>query len=443
MLRLNSDIHRLALTLPRPRRRSEEMRDALLNGQNVIWAFPKTVDPSSVIRWMKESCAEEGYRVQEVDVRREVTDPVLLLADAILDSTKLETSKPDGRHDPVQLLVKKAPNVLVLRGIWDLDQTATHAWARLISRWTAHVQALFSDDVESKTFFIPTSDPSFADLVKYEPAMLHRSYWGWIGDVEMRVLARELAHARSVTVSQRRWLETSFVGVAGSDLDLLQWLVDHFETSGSVAGIVTHLAEYGRRRGWDVLLQDEPELFEQVNIGSPMWVDSADAPLQEPPVRGRRLWIEGLLDKDRYEGFCLHSAAAALQGSAHVIEHRMWRGQARTLLPVLDAVRLELCQYLTFRHPGWQSYKFEPNGSLSRGSSSESNGITKLDEFPAIVAFVDGLRKKHTSYRALFDAVKVLRDGRNQLAHYTPLNRQEFDQLWRAVETARIVARGE
>lgn len=443
----NTDLHQIAATLPRPRRRAEEMLNALLDGRSVIWTFPKTMEPSSVIRWLMDQCAEDGYTLREIRIPSADADPETVLANAILGVNGAADAAGGSDHSLLRLLFCRAPDVIVLCGIETLSPVAARSWARFLSRWSTQVRRRSTDDFISKAFLVPTSDLTFAEAVQEEPFVLQRTYWGWIGDIEMRVLARELAHLRSVRGTERLWLETSLVGVAGSDVDVLQWLTDRMATSDSAAGIIANLAEYGRSRGWDKLLEKEPELLQQAVIGSGLWSNPDDRYTQDPPVAGRRLWLEGLLDKDRYEGICLHSAAAALRGDTHLVEHRIWRGQARTLLPVLDAVRLEVCEYLSDRHAAWRTYEFSPTrpaddeASLPRAGKAAWNGAAKLDEYPAIVAFVDGLRKKYGKYRPLYNAVKKLRDSRNQLAHYNPLNRSQFDRFWEAARTARDFVR--
>src|SRR5690606_30295850 len=142
---------------------------------------------------------------------------------------------------------------------------------------------------------------------------------------------------------------------AGGDAATMKRPTNPMATGDPAAGIIANLAEDGRSRGWNKLLEKAPALLQQAVIGSGLWSNPDDRYAQDPPVAGRRLWLEGLLDKDRYEGICLHSAAAALRGDTHLVEHRIWRGQARTLLPVLDAVRLEVCEYLSDRHAAWRT----------------------------------------------------------------------------------------
>lgn len=259
--------------------------------------------------------------------------------------------------------------------------------------------------------------------------------------MEVRVLVRELSHHRSITPLERRWAEASYVGLVGGDLDLLQWLVDRCGESGSIDSIQTCLARYGEFRGWHAL---PDRLFEGVqwSNGKPWaWESGRGDTDRRPPPGALELWALGVVEKDRYEGTSVHSALLALHGQVHVIEHRLWRGQARELLPVLDALRLEICEFLSLRYPEWSNYDYGANEQGVRSETRWGAGGARLNEYPAIVAFVDGLRRRHRDLERLFRAVQVLRDSRNELAHYKALSREQFEQLWGAIETARIEAR--
>lgn len=436
MLAPTGELHRLAMRLPRPRRRSEEMLEALFEGRTVIWTYPRTLNAEAVIRWIADACANGGLSVQEVTVKPKDDNPPASLHRILYGTEGADGDVPLTSDEIIAGLAARAPDVLILRDLAHLPEITASEWARFVSNWISYMKSLSADDDDPRALFIPTPDLDFPGLVEEEPTLLRRSYWGWIGDAEMRLLARELSHSRSISVPDRRWVETSFVGVVGSDVELLQWLVDGIHDGLSVAGIVQLLISYGQFRGWDEVLEQVRDTTDWANGHWPDWAESPTGAVMGPPAPGRLLWSRGLLHKDQYEGTCLHSAAVAMQGNRPLIEHRIWRGQTRTLFPVLDAVRLELCQFLSTRYPRWKSYVYTGSGPTG-SNAAVLRGDTKIDEYPAIVAFLDGLQQRYRALRRLFEAAQTLRDCRNDLAHYNPLAKKQFDLLWRAVETCR------
>ena len=73
-----------------------------------------------------------------------------------------------------------------------------------------------------------------------------------------------------------------------------------------------------------------------------------------PPRPWRSLWAEGGLQWSMEHGIEVHPSALACLGLTSDLSHRLWRGQARLLLPLLDELRLTICRRLTDRlGDGW------------------------------------------------------------------------------------------
>lgn len=57
----------------------------------------------------------------------------------------------------------------------------------------------------------------------------------------------------------------------------------------------------------------------------------------------RTLWAHGALSWTLEFGLELHTAAMAVLGRDEEVKHRLWRGQAELLLPLIDHMRLMVC----------------------------------------------------------------------------------------------------
>lgn len=127
------------------------------------------------------------------------------------------------------------------------------------------------------------------------------------------------------------------------------------------------------------------------------------------------------------DGVFIHSATLALQGDTATLEHRIWRGQARVLLPLLDRVRQEICDYLkrNFQQE-WIAFCETKSNHCLPGDVSCQNGIA---EHSVIVDFFRLNESKNRVLQQLRRPVDNLRLARNNLAHYEPLGWLHFSQV--------------
>ncbi|CEO90333.1 hypothetical protein SSCH_810005 [Syntrophaceticus schinkii] len=127
------------------------------------------------------------------------------------------------------------------------------------------------------------------------------------------------------------------------------------------------------------------------------------------------------------DGVFIHSATLALQGDTATLEHRIWRGQARVLLPLLDRVRQEICDYLNrnFKQK-WVSFCEANRNPNLPGDASCQNGVA---EYSVIVDFFRLNESKSKVLKQLRRPVDYLRLARNNLAHYEPLGWLQFSQM--------------
>jgi hypothetical protein len=103
----------------------------------------------------------------------------------------------------------------------------------------------------------------------------------------------------------------------------------------------------------------------------------------------------------------LHSAVAAMRGSTSEINARVWRGQASVLLPFIEERRRELLEYLG-------SLIFLP----FRTPYGDITDVNDLEIGHLYSIFGRGYRVDSN----VQDLIRVLRDMRNKLAHFSPID---------------------
>jgi hypothetical protein len=114
----------------------------------------------------------------------------------------------------------------------------------------------------------------------------------------------------------------------------------------------------------------------------------------------------------------IHSAIVAVQGDNREITHRLWRGQAALLLPLIDRTRMILCEQLSASYgDAWPSLVQNPESGLCA-------------ELGAIEVALTTVLTWNSERDRWLRVVKLARHIRNNLAHYEPISYEDFALFW-------------
>jgi hypothetical protein len=131
-------------------------------------------------------------------------------------------------------------------------------------------------------------------------------------------------------------------------------------------------------------------------------------------------------------GYELHSAALAVIDDYDGINHRLWRGQSRLLLPLVDHLRLRICHHLNEKYgKDWPVRWCLP-------PEDEEEAVRNNPLACQWGHMVTLFRRGHL--RAVknrwYDIALLSHQIRNKIAHYSPVSFQEYATLFQILDQA-------
>lgn len=243
-----------------------------------------------------------------------------------------------------------------------------------------------------------------------------RWLWGVPSALEMHLLCRQGSEPSLGTQETclDQWREHLLPSLAGNDVLLAQYLWDKLTKNS--AELTTVLLKFAEERGWtkDKLLEwgtgKLPESFggEYDNLPA------------GPPGEYIPLCMHGVLCQTPEYGLELSAPALTVQGRNEELRHRIWRGQALLLLPLLDKIRLHVLDLVSRNQDDFSNVR--GNGAGSAGNQAASLEWGELEDK------VRGLAKCRRE-RSWLPLISLARSMRNRLAHYHPVTFSQFVSL--------------
>jgi hypothetical protein len=192
---------------------------------------------------------------------------------------------------------------------------------------------------------------------------------------------------------------------------------------GEIDDIVTELRAYARERAWslDTLAGLSSA---QLHVGYSLNQTYA---MHLPPARLVPFWLDGLVSSSIEYGVEVHPAALLVQGHTDRVRHRLWRGQVTLMLPLLDSIRLNMCQELTRRFgQGWPLRLTPPRTEEEVTALKVSALACEYGRLEFLLRQDGRLVDYRTSWQPLAARAKAVR---NTLAHYQPVTFGDFEWL--------------
>ena len=312
----------------------------------------------------------------------------------------------------------------------------SHSWIEFIEDWAreyCRVRNAGDSTIPSLCVIAKLKDFDYV-LPRRAPGLAFHWWWGFPSVLEVRLscrIASEQFGGEDVATS--RWREYVLPGLVGGDVQLAEHMW------GRVAGGTDHAIE-SLVTYWTSL--EHTEISD--SIDNAIQVVKADrAPYgerQELPKHLWRLWAGGGLVYTREYGLEVHPALLAYQGRRASVEHMIWRGQSELLLPMVNEIRLKVCQNLTETLGSnwavrWVLPQFEQDIEDVRSSplGTELGHVNYLLQNPGIEDHRHDLYEK----RYLRNLVLIAKALRNSIAHYSPVTFQDYRRLcdeWNRVE---------
>lgn len=418
---MNPSLAAALYDLPSVRSFLESVQKDLARSRSVITILPMGIEIEDIWIRLRTSLSHREFHcceivlpsISEPDIPNKVVSQALAL-DAYLAKKPYIISNLLGCPD--------LPEIIYLEGLDKLPWEAQKNWVAFIKEWARLTQDLSHLSQPLTSFCAFLQGESTLNIIPENNVHLSVSWWwGFPSVLECQLLCRVATEIPDYGPRQL-WKEQVLPALSSGDTRLIEalWDCDHF----CEKEMTNLLIEYAKIRGW---VKEKIEIWVASDLRNR--IDKCmrqNAASTVPPKNIRSLWSEGLICSTSEYGIELHSAALALLDEEQSLRHRLWRGQAKILLPYLDDLRLEICRRLTnYYGRDWPTRWDQPQ-QIEDGIAVRENPLATSWGYLSYL-----LQRQHalSPFYHLRPLVKMGRDLRNKMAHYQPVTFSDFEEL--------------
>ena len=405
------------------------LADDLANRRSLFVLLPKGVDSAEVSSFLKAELWRRDFEYEELVLSDSSKNlPPLSFLSSTLGVQWPSVEMPRTCTNFFNIS-HNLPDVILLEGLDMLPENLFANWLAFVEEW---VQASHSMADRGHKPIALCMIMSAAPLLSHMPDTdIHLGiywWWGFPSALEIRLICRLYSNNENWN-NMARWREYLMPALVGSDISLVKNLWNDLNLN--IESISERLISFGEQRGWDK---------EALNSWGANDLNSTFSSMHahfmvSPPEYLQRLWAHGALSWSQEYGIELHAAALAILERTEELKHRIWRGQAELLLPLIDQCRLSLCERLT------HSYGRDWPVKWDKPKSKEENDAVQKNPLACQLGYLEYLLKNYNHLRSgkkWLPLVSIARGIRNKMAHYHPAAFGDFETLLRKVHEVEL-----
>ncbi len=327
-------------TAPSAARHLNRIADELIEGRSLCLFTPQGTpgEPLSNSIGLRLNDRGRQWRIVNLPELETIGQASPLLGEA-LGLPKRGATTPEGlaaHLDPWDCIVGEGFDLLT--------PDSRKTWGEFFTQWSRLAHQRSGEGRKTSPFCLVCGlgawQEAGLDVPRSEVFQVVHWWWNVLAPLDLEVLLRqahdEIELQGAEDHAYRRWQETVVPSLSVSDPELAAFLLQNPESPDGLAPL---LAEWAReRRGWTA--------EELCRCGASQWADRSITrqPQSAPPETARSLWAMGALVASFDYGIELHSGALALLNRVEQVERRLWRAQVSVLFPVIEELRLWLCE---------------------------------------------------------------------------------------------------
>lgn len=407
--------------LPSTRSLLDRLADQLAGGTSLLVLLPPEVDPADVQEQISARLGQRDVWETSLDTR---TPGVMTPATALANELGIDWPSPDTPRTISNLVAElacqpRAFDVVHIDHVTELSDAMLQDWLDALRQWSEASRFFADEGVPTCTLCLCVRAPAVRNRrLPDSDVRLQVIRWQGLPSVlELHVACRLLLNGDAATPAGR-WREHLLPPLAGSDTMIITALWEHIcRTPADLRAALHSLAD---ERGWE---RDHIE-----SLTSP-FLDNHFQPNGKLRSRHRwqDLWDAGLAVCTPEYGWELHPAALALLGRVDELDHRIWRGQSALVLPMVEQIRLTLCDEISRTHgttwPCWGT----PDGQRQQDAVAEN---PRACEWGYLVHLLETHSHRFGAGRNRWHRLaRIARNVRNEIAHYRPITFAEFEVL--------------
>lgn len=420
-----------AFQLPTVREFFRTVVRSLENRRSVLVLLPAPIDVDDVSFNLRSELWQKAIEVRELHLDAACNNcaPVAVLS-RFLEIEWEPPETPRTVYHLVEQLTRSgtAPDVIEIRSIDVLDDKSRAEWVELLVQWAEITKEISNTGQRAPAFclIIPARDV-LNELPSSDLHLALHWWWGFPSALELGLLCR-LRAGNVAGNAASPWKENLLPSLAGNDFMLFELLWDAPARFESIFdGISEH---YAQLSGWtgDRLTQWGANRVFQATDRRKM--------TDEPAAEFLELWAHGALSWTPEYGLELHTMALHLLGWREKLDHRIWRGQAAFLLPMLDQLRITICEDLTVRYgPDWPTQWGVPLSDEEIEAVTRTPFACQWGHLQYLLTTSEELRPNRNRWLGL---TTLSRKIRNKLAHYQAIPFQEYEALFTEIRRTEL-----
>jgi hypothetical protein len=404
------------------RRLVDSLSDDLGDRRNVLLLLPAPVPDDSILDALGVRLDERSFLVQRIYLSDDETiGPGQLLIDE-LGVPWPDAAEPCSASNVIRGLLRQSdvdawPDVIVVQGLAAQTCGTRDRWIWFGREWAGLSQGV---RVVSRGLpricLVARANDMASPLLGETVGLSIRYWWGFPSVLEHSLLIRNSSDGLSFGALER-WREKVIPAIAGQDIDLAEHLWREPDIDMRV--LLSFLREVAASRGWT---RSRLTAWNALDLAHR---PSSRSRSPAPDERVRELWAQGALSNTLEHGIELSAVAQAVLGKEADIAHRLWRGQAGLLLPMLDTVRLQICGELDRRYgTKWALDWVYPETNREVEELRTSHFSCEWGHLESVLAC--GESQALWSRRRI---VSLARHLRNELAHYKPCALKDYAEF--------------
>ena len=411
------DLEQLVYSLPSTQTFVRSAIDVVVGGVKIV-LLPDNLSREMVGRLIRNHAEASNLEVRSLFGRGN-DNPVMAAANAM----NVDWPSPRTLRTVENLLVcGNLPDILYVHRIG-----SARTWSDFVVSWAAAYRCLHDSgaaNLPTLCVIAKLRDFDF-DLPQGDPNISVLWWWGFPSSLEIRLACRIAGdrHADDETTAVK-WREYVLPALVGNDVQLAEHMWDLVSRGAETS--VENLTEY-----WNQL--------EDVKVRHPIdecvgTVNANRATLdigQGPPDALWHLWSVGAVVYTPEYGLELHPAFLAFAGRRTTVHHMVWRGQSELLLPLVNEIRLAICQDFTASFGNRWPVKWIP--PRSEHELQEVNRSPLSAEIGHINYLLINLahNPRHDLYpkRVFGKLTAKAMHVRNEIAHYDPVSYGDYVEL--------------
>ena len=407
-------IEQTILTLPSARRFIDSIANSVRHS-SVVVLIPDTMSRDLVARLIDNRLGVQRLAIGNVSYTAGQV-PVLSVSDQLNISWPSPSTVRNVRN---LLQCEGLPNLIQIRDFSTSDPTRPMErarWLDLARDWADERRLLESRGIShlpQLCLIAKLKDFDFDPPCAQSGLAIHW-WWGLPPSLEVRLACRIANEEEGVDEVRSRWREQVLPALVSNDWKLADHLWD--DICRSKEDVVHSLIEYAGME--DLTSYPVPDMLD------------IDVPVSTliPPHTLWRQWASGHMMFTPEYGAEHHPAALAFVGRLIDVEYRLWRGQAECLLPILNGIRINVCDHLTATFgQDWPTNPYTPRESYELEAVTNNPRGAGFGYIEHLLKFIPKFKEK----TELLPIVSKSRWIRNEIAHYRAVSFGDFSELWK------------